>query len=508
MATITREEFKQYAKEGNLIPVCCEVLADTETPVSAYWKIACADNGENSPYSFLLESVEGGENIGRYSFLGTDPTAIFLHQDGKGIITDRNGIKTEIAGKDVFEKIETFLKKYHPVEIPNLPPFTGGAVGYAAYDVISEFEPTVVKPPTDPTNTPEALFMITDSILVFDKVRHTINIIVQAFIEDGDDLDLIYDQALEKIEVIKNKLQRPVIFPPVNLEESSDEIKFESNKTREEFHEMVKTIKDYIYNGDIIQAVLSQRLSADIAVAPLSVHRALRMLNPSPYMFLLQCDDFALVGASPEVHAKCIDGKINLRPIAGTRIRGKNKEEDDALAKELLDDPKECAEHIMLVDLGRNDVGRVAKSGSVSVDELMIIERYSHVMHIVSNVTGELKDGLDAAAVMRSTFPAGTLSGAPKVRAMQIISELENERRGPYGGAVAYYSFNRNLNSCITIRTALLKDNKAYVQSGAGIVADSDPETEYQETLNKAKAMMRSLSISAKFAMPNKGDSQ
>ena len=485
-----------------MIPVCCEVLADTETPVSAYWKIACADNEHKSPYSFLLESVEGGENIGRYSFLGTDPSAVFIHQNGKGILTSSDGTKTEITGKDVFEEIHNVLAKYKPVELPGLPPFTGGAVGYASYDVVSEFETTVSQPDKDYLNTPQALFMITDSILVFDKVRHTVNIIVHAHINDRNNPDSAYDNAIKKIEVIKKKLQRPVTFPPVDLDEMPEEIEFDSNQTREEFHKMVKTAKDYIYNGDIIQAVLSQRLSANISVPPLSLHRALRMLNPSPYMFLLQCDEFALVGASPEVHAKCVNGNINVRPIAGTRKRGKTQEEDEKLAKELLSDPKECAEHIMLVDLGRNDVGRIAETGSVSVDELMIIEKYSHVMHIVSNVTGKLDSKHNADAVMRATFPAGTLSGAPKVRAMQIISELEGDKRGPYGGAVAYYSFNGNVNSCITIRTALLKDGKAYVQSGAGIVADSDPETEYRETLSKAKAMMKSLSMSAKFALP------
>lgn len=502
MTTMTREEFKKYAAQGNLVPVCCEVFADTETPVSAYWKIACAGNEQKSPYSFLLESVEGGENIGRYSFLGTDPSAVFIHQDGKGILTAKDGTKTEISGKDVFEEIHNVLEKYQPVELPGLPPFTGGAVGYASYDVVSEFETTVIQPEKDCLHTPEAVFMITDSVLVFDKVRHTINIIVQAHIDTPDGVDTAYDDAIKQIEAIKKKLQRPVTFPPVDLDEMPGEIDFESNKTREEFHQMVKSAKEYIYDGDIIQAVLSQRLSAEISVPPLSVHRALRMLNPSPYMFLLQCDEFALVGASPEVHAKCVDGNITVRPIAGTRKRGKTSEEDEALAKELLADPKECAEHIMLVDLGRNDVGRIAETGTVSVDELMIIEKYSHVMHIVSNVTGKLAAEYDADSVMRSTFPAGTLSGAPKVRAMQIISELEEDRRGPYGGAVCYYSFNGNVNSCITIRTALLKDGKAFVQSGAGIVADSDPETEFQETLSKARAMMKSLSMSAKFALP------
>jgi len=502
MITPSREEFKKYADQGNLIPVSLEVLADTETPVSAYWKIAYDENGKPLPYSFLLESVEGGENIGRYSFLGSDPMAVFIHRDGKGNITDENGKTTCIEGKDIFEEIHNLLEKYKPVEIPGMPPFTGGAVGYASYDVVSEFEKTVPQPEVDPVEVPEALFMITESVLVFDRVKHTISIIVQAHVDEGADVDSAYDKAVACIENLEKRLQKPVIFPPVDLNECTGDVPFNSNKTQEEYEEMVKRAKNYIYDGDIIQAVVSQRFSADIPVSPLSVHRALRMLNPSPYMFLLNCEDFALVGASPEVHAKCIDGNITVRPIAGTRKRGATPEEDAELEADLLADPKERAEHIMLVDLGRNDVGRIAETGSVSVDELMVTEKYSHVIHIVSNVTGKLAEEHNADAVMRSTFPAGTLSGAPKVRAMQIISDLEGEKRGPYGGTVAYYSFNGNVNSCITIRTALLKDGKAYVQAGAGIVADSDPTTEYEETRSKARAMVKSLSIAEKFELP------
>ncbi len=502
MITPTREEFKKYAQQGNLIPVMQEVLADTETPVSAYWKVAYETDGTARPYSFLLESVEGGENIGRYSFLGADPMAIFTHKDGKGSMIDASGNNMPIKGKDIFEEIHNLLKRYNPVELPGMPPFTGGAVGYASYDVVSEFEKSVPVPKKDPVNVPDAIFMITEYVLVFDRVKHTIKIIVQAHIDGDADLDAVYDKAVVRIKDLESRLLRPVTFPPVDLNHTPEDVPFDSNKTREEFEEMVKTVKDYIYDGDVIQAVISQRFSADIPVSPLSVHRALRMLNPSPYMFLLNCKDFALVGASPEVHAKCIDGNITVRPIAGTRKRGATPEEDAALEAELLADPKERAEHIMLVDLGRNDVGRIAKTGSVKVDELMTTEKYSHVIHIVSNVTGKLADKHNPDAVMRSTFPAGTLSGAPKVRAMQIISDLEGEKRGPYGGTVAYYSFNGNVNSCITIRTALLKDGKAYVQAGAGIVADSDPATEYEETQSKAKAMVKSLSIAEKFELP------
>ena len=502
MSIMTKEEFCKYAEQGNLIPVQFEVPADTETPVTAYWKIT--NNGDCcGKYSFLLESVEGGENIGRYSFLGSDPKSVFIHNsNGSSKLIHNDGTAEEIEGSDVFEKVRKIIDRYKPVEIPGLPPFTGGAVGYTSYDVVSEFETTVPVPENDPVGAPDAVFMITDSILVFDKVKHTIDIIIQAYIPDGREPSSVYDETVLKIDKIKKQLQSPATFQPVELDDSPEDINFTSNKTKEEFHEMVKRAKKLIYDGDIIQVVLSQRFETDISVHPLSVHRALRMLNPSPYMFLLSCGDFSLVGASPEVHAKCVDRKITVRPIAGTRKRGKTPEEDLELQEDLLADPKERAEHIMLVDLGRNDVGRIAKTGSVKVDELMIIEKYSHVIHIVSNVTAVLDDQYAADAVMRSTFPAGTLSGAPKVRAMQIISEQEKEKRGPYGGAVVHFSFNGNLNSCITIRTAVLKDGKAYVQAGAGIVADSDPDSEYTETINKAKAMMKSLSLSKNFVNP------
>jgi len=364
---------------------------------------------------------------------------------------------------------------------------------------VNEFEDTIPRPSVSPVDVPDAFFMITGSLLVFDRVSHTIEIIVQASVESPDDADSAYDKAAAEIAEIERRLAEPLQRPPIELAENAPPLRFESNKTEDEFKSMVETAKKHIYDGDIIQVVLSQRFSADIAASPLSVYRALRTLNPSPYMFLLRCGDFDIVGASPEVHAKSVDGVITVRPIAGTRKRGKNSAEDAALADELLADPKERAEHVMLVDLARNDVGRVAKTGTVEVGELMIIEKYSHVMHIVSNVVGKLSDKFGADAVMRSTFPAGTLSGAPKVRAMKIISELEKEERGPYGGAVAYFSFDGNLDSCITIRTALLKDGKAYVQAGAGIVADSVPETEYQETINKAKAMMKALSMATIF---------
>ena len=494
------EDFRKFAGQGNLVPVYCEVVADMETPVSAYYKITENENGKPEPCSFLLESVEGEENIGRYSILGCKPLSIYVQKSGEGELVS-SGKAERIEGKDVFEKIKKVLSRYSPVAVPGLPPFIGGAVGYASYDVISEIETTVPPAEITPLDVPEAFFMITDSLLVFDRVLHTVKIISQAFIGDKseDGIKKAYDEAVKKIKGLSVKLQKPAAFAPIDLETPAEEMDAVSNKTREEYNKMVNRAKEYILDGDIIQVVLSQRFSMDNPCPPLAVYRALRTINPSPYMFLLNCGDYAIVGASPEVHAKCEDRKITVRPIAGTRKRGKTPEEDIAMEKELLGDPKERAEHIMLVDLGRNDVGRVSKAGTVKVDDLMIVERYSHVMHIVSNVTGELKPELEADAVMRSTFPAGTLSGAPKVRAMQIISELEKEKRGPYGGAVAYYSFNGNINSCITIRTAVLKDGKAYVQAGGGIVADSVPDDEFEETRNKAKAMMRALSRAKLF---------
>lgn len=492
----TKEEFAKIAKKGLIVPVFSELIADTETPLSAFGKIAFEEDGNASPYSFLLESVEGGENIARYSFLGANPDSVIIYKNQSADIYEKGRKIGKIKGRDVFEKIQRAVSEYKPLKVPGLPPFHGGAVGYFCYDVVSEAEPTVIQPGKRIFDTPDAFFMFTDTLLAFDKVRHTIQIIANVKIDGTKSLSRLYDDAVRKIESLKQKLKiSSNALPFAELPENIKPINYKSNKSLSEFVEMVKRTKKYIYDGDIIQAVLSQRFSAALKASPLSVYRAIRMLNPSPYMFILNCGDHSLVGASPEVHAKCINGEITVRPIAGTRKRGKTVEEDKALAEELLADPKERAEHIMLVDLARNDIGRVAEKSTVKADQLMVIEKYSHVMHIVSNVKGKLAKGLKADSVMRSTFPAGTLSGAPKVRAMQIISELEGERRGPYGGAVAYYSYEGNLDSCITIRTALLKDGQAFIQSGAGIVADSVPEKEYEETENKAKAMMRALAI-------------
>ena len=501
MITPSKKEFAELARSGNLIPVSKRVVADMETPVSAYLKMTCGRDDESA--SFLLESVEGGENVARYSFIGANPLAVFKSGRNGNLLRFADGSEKEVSGADVFEQVANVLAEFRYVAPPGdgpKPPFAGGAVGYASYDVISEIEDTVPRPSGVPVeDVPDAFFMITGSLLVFDRVLHTIEIIVQTRVESPEAAGDAHDRAVAEIAEIESRLTSPITSPPImELDTSVPPLEFDSNKTREEYMGMVETAKKHIYEGDIIQVVLSQRFSVDVAASPLSVYRALRTMNPSPYMFLLHCGDFSLVGASPEVHAKSVDGVVTVRPIAGTRKRGGDAAEDAALAEELLADPKERAEHVMLVDLARNDVGRVAETGSVEVDELMVVEKYSHVMHIVSNVTGKLADGAGADAVMRATFPAGTLSGAPKVRAMRIISELEREERGPYGGAVAYFSFDGNLDSCITIRTALLKDGKAYVQAGAGIVADSVPESEYQETVNKAKAMMKAIAIAEK----------
>ncbi len=500
MITPSRKEFAELARSGNLIPVSKRVVADMETPVSAYLKMT--RGGDDESASFLLESVEGGENVARYSFIGANPLAVFKSGRNGNVLTFADGSEKKVSGADVFEQVANVLAEFRhvpPRDNGPKPPFAGGAVGYASYDVVSEIESTVPRPGIVPVDVPDAFFMITGSLLVFDRVLHTIDIIVQTRVESPEIAGDAYDRAVAEIAEIESRLTSPVASPPImELDTNAPPLEFDSNKTREEYMGMVETAKKHIYEGDIIQVVLSQRFSVDVSVSPLSVYRSLRTLNPSPYMFLLRCGDFSLVGASPEVHAKSVDGLVTVRPIAGTRKRGRDSAEDAALAEELLADPKERAEHVMLVDLARNDVGRVAEAGSVSVDELMVVEKYSHVMHIVSNVTGKLADKAGADAVMRATFPAGTLSGAPKVRAMQIISGLEREERGPYGGAVAYFSFDGNLDSCITIRTALLKDGKAYVQAGAGIVADSVPESEYQETINKAKAMMKAIAIAEK----------
>ena len=505
MYSPSQSEFLKLAEQGNLIPVTRRLLADFETPLSAYKKIR--GQGE----SFLFESVEGGEHLGRYSFVGCNPRAV-IKQTGHRIEVIQNGKvvekfavpakpneKCENCVRDGLEVVERVLKRFRAVTVPGLPRFTGGAVGFIGYEFIHDVEPIVPLPPQDELGTPTMYFLIADELLIFDRVSQTITILVNAIIENGIMPADAYDDATGEIDRLVSLLEQPLEERPVTVPTNAPDLPFESNVPQEKFFANVLKAKEYIVSGDIIQVVGSQRFSVPVTATPLDIYRAARSVNPSPYMFLLELEGFALAGASPEIHVRCEDRKVEIRPIAGTRKRGLTQDEDLTLEKDLLADPKERAEHVMLVDLARNDLGRVCDFRSVHVKDLMIIERYSHVMHIVSQVEGKLSQAKTPYDLMRATFPAGTLSGAPKIRAMQIISELEQTTRGPYGGCVGYFSFSGNLDCCITIRTALLKDGKAYVQAGGGWVNDSTPEAEYQETVNKAKAMFRAIALAERF---------
>ncbi len=517
MYSPTPDEFLGLAAKGNLIPVTRRILADIETPLSAYRKIR--GQGE----SFLFESVEGGEHLGRYSFVGCNPRAT-IKQTGNRVEVVENGKVVEsfeISGKpltrpsdalsppggvrgaavrDGLAVVERVMKKYHAVPVPGLPRFTGGAIGFIGYEFIHDIEPVVPRPPQDELQTPVMYFLIADQLLIFDRVAQTITILVNAILEDAENPAEAYENAVGEIERLVSLLEQPSEHNAVTLADEIPPVAFESNLTKEKFGANVLKAKEYITAGDIIQVVGSQRFSAPVKASPIDIYRAARSVNPSPYMFLLELDGLSLVGASPEIHVRCEEGQVEIRPIAGTRRRGKTEAEDKALEKELLADPKERAEHVMLVDLARNDIGRVCDFGSVQVKELMTIERYSHVMHIVTQVEGKLSADKTPYDLMRATFPAGTVSGAPKIRAMQIISELEQTARGPYAGCVGYFSFNGNLDTCITIRTALLKNGKAYVQAGGGWVNDSTPEGEFQETVNKSMAMRKAVAMAEGFA--------
>ena len=465
----TLEDVRRLKKYGNLVPVCRDIQADLETPVSAYLKIA------SGHYSFLLESVEGGERLARYSFIGTEPLLVLRAGDEDTV--------------DPLSLAEKELARLHPVSIAGLPRFHGGMVGYLSYEVARYFE-RLPSPVPDPQALPESIFMLADTLLVFDHVTHKIKVVSHANL-DGD-IDTAYQEATRKIDDLVNRLEQPMHSEaPRNT--PPDKSQVSSNVTRAEFEAAVSRAKEYIYAGDIIQTVLSQRLARRTTANPFAIYRALRSINPSPYMYYLHLRDFYIVGASPELLVRVEDGTVSTHPIAGTRHRGKDATEDQALERELKDDEKERAEHIMLVDLGRNDIGRISEPGTVEATQLMDVERYSHVMHLVSHVQGRLRSGLSQFDALRSCFPAGTVSGAPKIRAMEIIAELEKEKRGPYAGAVGYFDFSGNLDTAITIRTILIKGNVAYIQAGAGIVADSVPEREYQESLNKAQALLSAI---------------
>jgi anthranilate synthase component I len=478
------DEFKAKAGRGNLIPVYREIMADMETPVASFLKL---DRGE---FSFLLESVEGGEKWGRYCFLGGEPSIIFQSKGSRVEIT-RNGHSEVLEGVDPLDVLKRLMGEYHPVEVEGLPRFFGGAVGYLTYDMVRFFE-RLPDQTFDDLNVPDSMFMITDTIVIFDHMLQKIKVVSNALV-DGPP-EKAYQQAIVKIEQLIARLRQSTPSRPAR-QLPSGPLTLTSNFTKGTYERVVERAKEYIRAGDIIQVVPSQRLEASIDVDPFDIYRALRTVNPSPYMFYLKFRDLRLVGSSPEVNVRLEGSLIELRPLAGTRRRGRNVAEDLEITAELMQDPKERAEHIMLVDLGRNDVGRVSKIGSVKVTELLQVEKYSHVMHLVSHVVGELAEGKDCYDVMRATFPQGTVSGAPKIRAMEIIEELEPTKRGPYAGAVGYFSYSGNMDTCIALRTMTVKGNRAYLQAGGGVVADSIPELEYEETLNKARALMRAIEL-------------
>src|SRR5881398_1467750 len=485
-------EFIELAKQGNVIPVFAEFIADGETPVSAFKEL------DRGGYSFLFESTEKNDVSGRFSFVGVDARVV-LQSYGREvrIVEDGNDRRLEMSS-DPIDQVRKLMARYQFVSRPELPRFAGGAVGFIGYEAIHFFEPKVPLAQKDELQLPEALFMVPNALVVFDHRLRSLKIIVNAFLGD-DSPEEVYARAVECLASIKQKLTQPVDLRLVPIVEHAEQpLPPRSNFSREEFECAVKRAKEYIAAGDVFQVVLSQRFESPFAGEPLDFYRCLRFINPSPYMFCLKLgEDFALVGSSPEMHVRLVGDVIEIRPIAGTRGRGATVAQDERNAAGLLADPKERAEHIMLVDLARNDVGRIADFGSVHVTEMMNIERYSHVMHIVSNVAGRLRNGCSAFDVVKSTFPAGTVSGAPKIRAMQIISELEKTRRGCYAGAIGYFGFDGNVDSCIALRCAVLKNGKAYFQAGAGIVADSDPRFEYEETVNKARAMMKALAMAS-----------
>jgi anthranilate synthase component 1 len=481
------EEFRELAKRGNVVPVYADIIADGDTPVSAFRKL------ENGDLCFLFESAEQKEGSGRFSFLGFYPRLV-MESDGRTFSILEEGRRDASAiSKDPLVHLEEVMSRFTFVPAPELPRFAGGAVGYLGYDAVRSFEPTVPAPRNNELGLPEMMFMVMSLLVVFDHRERRMKLIANAFLQDADDAERAYASGKALIESALLRLSSPCELPQIDAQRVTVAAETQSNMSREHFEAAVETAKEHIVAGDIFQVVLSQRFQTEFTGDPLDLYRCLRLINPSPYMFCLRLGKFALVGSSPELHVRVVDRVVEVRPIAGTRRRGKNAEEDQRNSEELLADPKERAEHVMLVDLARNDLGRIAEFGSVEVTEQMIVERYSHVMHIVSHVKARLAAGKTAYDVMRATFPAGTVSGAPKIRAMQIINELEQQQRGCYAGAVGYFGFDGALDCCIALRSVVLKDNKAYVQAGAGIVADSSPAAEYQETVSKAMATMHAI---------------
>lgn len=488
------EQFRSLANRGKLIPVWTDLIADAETPVSAFQKL------DSGGYSFLLESAEKSTTAGRYSFVGADPRML-LESRGRKIRITENGVSREYeTSADPLAELERLMASFCWVKPDNIsdgdgPQFSGGAVGFLSYNAVHFFEPSVERVQSDPLDLPESVFFLSDTVLIFDHHTKRMRILVNAPVESPDSAVAAYQKASERIREILSILSRPISLPLLPIPTSPIEpAEARSNTTREEYLAMVRKSQEYIHAGDIFQIVPSQRFETEYTGDPLTLYRTLRDVNPSPYMFCLKfASGFSLVGSSPEVHVRATDGHVEIRPIAGTKRRGATIEEDEANANALLSDPKERAEHLMLVDLARNDVGRIAEFGSVEVTDFMTIERYSHVMHIVSHVTGTLRKGKNAFDVMRATFPAGTVSGSPKVRAMQVLGEIEKHKRCVYAGAVGYFGFDGNTDSCIALRTVVLKDGRAYVQTGAGVVADSTPEGEHQECINKAMGMMAAI---------------
>lgn len=487
--------FERLAAEFQLVPVYRRLLSDALTPVTAFHKI---DNGRGA---CLFESVIGGEKVGRYSFLAADP---FFQISAKGSeISVSNGALAEtFACDDPIEELRQRLHAVRAAHLPELPPFTGGAIGYAGYDVVRYTERLPDAPPDD-RGLPDLSFGFYDHMVVFDNITKTMYVIALAKIDEaGGNVRRAYEAAQQRIDRLVEKLSSGTDLPPCDIATAGEpKLAFRSNFTQAEFEDAVRKCVEYIKAGDIFQVVLSQRLEVDLLVDPFEVYRTLRVVNPSPFMFFVRTPEVTLVGSSPEIMCRVVDGQVTVRPLAGTRPRGQTAAEDQSLAAELLEDPKERAEHVMLVDLGRNDVGRVARYGSVQLSDVMCIERYSHVMHITSHVTAELANGRDAFDALRACLPAGTVSGAPKVRAMEIIDELEPQRRGPYAGAVGYFDYSGNMDTCIALRTIVMHQQKAYVQAGAGIVADSVPASEYQETLNKARGVLKAIELTQRRLM-------